>query len=257
MQKRIIITKGFEREHLIPEVGLPKNVAAVAYSSLDLFDEKLKDGYIDTIVISYSKEVMEEVLGMGLELEIVISSNLEKNARLDFERFISDIYGGKGLPKVWEIKPENFMYFLLLTGTRFRYGFGQSPSQGYLHSYVDIVNTLLYKKIAKFDMSVGSKPTFPKELLALYTTIVFTAIGGTVKYRPSSENGMHVTNEEIHNAWSVWKSLEDRTHDAIVPYGELSPEVQYLDTPYTLAINETIDEYLEICNGICLTKFSI
>jgi len=48
--------------------------------------------------------------------------------------------------------------------------------------------------------------------------------------------GQSVTEEDVHNAWSVWRTVTQPGHPALVPFDELTPDVQALDTPYVEAI---------------------
>ena len=57
----------------------------------------------------------------------------------------------------------------------------------------------------------------------------------------SASTGTPITNEEIHDAWSIWKNTVDNTHASIIPYNQLSIEIQELDAPYTDAINRAAD----------------
>lgn len=45
--------------------------------------------------------------------------------------------------------------------------------------------------------------------------------------------GQDVTAEDVHNAWAVWRSLADPTHQHLVPFDQLSAEVRELDLVYT------------------------
>lgn len=50
--------------------------------------------------------------------------------------------------------------------------------------------------------------------------------------------GPTVTNEDVHDAWSVWATEFDPANDSLVPFDELSPETQAQDKVYRDAINE-------------------
>jgi hypothetical protein len=50
--------------------------------------------------------------------------------------------------------------------------------------------------------------------------------------------GEDVTLEDVHNAWSAWRTSTRPEHPSIVPFAELSSEVQELDRPYMEAIRE-------------------
>lgn len=61
-------------------------------------------------------------------------------------------------------------------------------------------------------------------LLDLYTLLVFT-------------KGTNCTLEDIHDAWSVWCNVEDKPyHKSLIPFNELTKEVQELDRKYCEAV---------------------
>lgn len=48
--------------------------------------------------------------------------------------------------------------------------------------------------------------------------------------------GERVTGRDIHDAWSVWMSTVNPTHDAIRPYSDLDVATQREDEPYVRAV---------------------
>ena len=50
--------------------------------------------------------------------------------------------------------------------------------------------------------------------------------------------GEDVTNKDVHDAWSAWRTASFPDHRSIVPYEELAPAVQQLDSPYAEAIQK-------------------
>lgn len=48
--------------------------------------------------------------------------------------------------------------------------------------------------------------------------------------------GERTTNRMVHDAWSAWRAATRPDHRSLVPFEQLSPEVQELDTPYRDAI---------------------
>lgn len=62
----------------------------------------------------------------------------------------------------------------------------------------------------------------------------------------SASTGTQITNEEIHDAWSIWKNTVDKSHVSIIPYNQLSIEIQELDAPYTDAVNRAADRIREL-----------
>lgn len=66
-------------------------------------------------------------------------------------------------------------------------------------------------------------PECDNVLLDLYTLLGLTL-------------GTEVTEQDVHDAWSVWKNPVDPNHRSLVPFEQLSREVQDLDTKYVEAI---------------------
>ncbi len=48
--------------------------------------------------------------------------------------------------------------------------------------------------------------------------------------------GEKTSLEDVHDAWALWRLRTRPDHPSIVPFEELSPEVQELDWPYADAI---------------------
>lgn len=48
--------------------------------------------------------------------------------------------------------------------------------------------------------------------------------------------GKDVTEEDVHDAWSLWMLAEDGDHDSIKPYQELDPATRREDRPFVEAI---------------------
>lgn len=62
-------------------------------------------------------------------------------------------------------------------------------------------------------------------LLDLYTVLVLI-------------RGESTTLEHVHDAWSVWMSRTRPDHRSIIPFDELTTEVQEMDRKYAEAIQE-------------------
>ena len=69
-----------------------------------------------------------------------------------------------------------------------------------------------------------------EDLLDVYALLVFTV-------------GKDCTNEQIHDAWSVWQTRKDPSHRSLIPFKELTKEVQDLDTEYRDAVIEVSNTY--------------
>lgn len=50
--------------------------------------------------------------------------------------------------------------------------------------------------------------------------------------------GIETTAKDVHDAWSVWMSAKDPSHESLVPYERLAPAVQAEDDPFVRAIRE-------------------
>jgi hypothetical protein len=65
----------------------------------------------------------------------------------------------------------------------------------------------------------------PAELLRLYALLVLV-------------RGRAADREDVHDAWSAWRTATKPDHAALIPFDQLTPEVQALDDPYVAAIRE-------------------
>lgn len=66
----------------------------------------------------------------------------------------------------------------------------------------------------------------PTEYMPLYRIYALLAL----------TSGVFTTNENIHDAWSVWQLSIDPEHRSLKPFSELTHEVQMLDTLYRDAV---------------------
>jgi len=66
-------------------------------------------------------------------------------------------------------------------------------------------------------------PNLDPELAKLYTLLVLV-------------KGVQVTLKDVHDAWAVWKNDINYNHASLVPFEDLSEDVQKLDAPYAQAI---------------------
>lgn len=48
--------------------------------------------------------------------------------------------------------------------------------------------------------------------------------------------GKDCTSEDVHNAWSVWQNKTRPNHPSLIPFCELTKEIQELDDKYRDAI---------------------
>lgn len=55
--------------------------------------------------------------------------------------------------------------------------------------------------------------------------------------------GVNTTLQNVHDAWSAWAINRRPDHKSLVPFKELSPEVQELDRKYRDAIVRVSERY--------------
>lgn len=54
--------------------------------------------------------------------------------------------------------------------------------------------------------------------------------------------GAGTTLADVHDAWSLWRMVTRPDHPSIVPFADLTPEVQEMDRPYMEAIHKIAKE---------------
>ena len=62
-------------------------------------------------------------------------------------------------------------------------------------------------------------PGLPDRLTDLYALLCLT-------------RGVNTTLRDVHDAWAIWRHQARPDHPAIVPFDELTPDVQELDRKY-------------------------
>lgn len=76
-------------------------------------------------------------------------------------------------------------------------------------------------------------PGTSRELLDLYTLVALV-------------KGEDATHEDVHHAWALWTRTREPGHRYMLPFDELSPEVQELDAPYLEAIRAVAAKTKEV-----------
>lgn len=88
-------------------------------------------------------------------------------------------------------------------------------------NYID----LLAWEIAKRSEGESFRPTeWDMPLYRIYAVLART-------------KGTATTLEDVHDAWSAWCAQDRPEHPSIVPFSELTPDVQAMDQPYVDAIH--------------------
>lgn len=75
-------------------------------------------------------------------------------------------------------------------------------------------------------------PGLDPELIRLYTLLVLV-------------KGMNTRLEDVHDAWAIWCNGTRPSHPSLVPFDELSAEVQSYDRPYRDVIVQLTREYID------------
>jgi len=52
--------------------------------------------------------------------------------------------------------------------------------------------------------------------------------------------GADVAREDVHDAWVAWMTARGERHESMVPFDDLSPEIQAEDGPFLLAIRRAV-----------------
>lgn len=78
---------------------------------------------------------------------------------------------------------------------------------------------------------MSKKIDVESDLLDLYVLLVLTS-------------GIDTGLIDVHDAWAVWKNKTNPSHKSLIPFSELTPEVQELDREYADAICETAREIM-------------
>lgn len=99
-----------------------------------------------------------------------------------------------------------------------------------------LVDSYVHAAYEKVDMSFRKEGSvLSPSFVPFYTQLVLTALSAD----------MNVTEEMVHDAWSIAMIQKDPMHShlSMIPFGYLTCEVQYLDTPYVEKLNEVLDYF--------------
>lgn len=78
---------------------------------------------------------------------------------------------------------------------------------------------------------LSKKIDIESDLLDLYVLLVLTS-------------GIDTELIDVHDAWAIWRNKTNPSHKSIIPFSELTPEVQGLDREYAEAIRSTAAEIM-------------
>lgn len=81
------------------------------------------------------------------------------------------------------------------------------------------------------DLVRTEKPDLEPELARLYALLVLIT-------------GADTSLEDVHDAWSIWKTATDPEHRSLVPFSGLSANVQELDREYQHVIESAHERML-------------
>ena len=92
-------------------------------------------------------------------------------------------------------------------------------------NYIDRIAYRIHEELEPY--KIMNADDFP--LYRLYALLLLT-------------KGVNVTLEDVHNAWSVWTITRNPQHPSLKEFCYLTPEVQELDRPYTMAIRKVAEQ---------------
>lgn len=75
----------------------------------------------------------------------------------------------------------------------------------------------------------AASPGLDPDLAQLYALLALTL-------------GADTTLCDVHEAWAVWRNASNPRHPSLVPFDELSADVQELDREYMIAIHKAAPE---------------
>jgi hypothetical protein len=80
------------------------------------------------------------------------------------------------------------------------------------------------------DLVARELPGLPAELVGLYVLLALT-------------RGTETTLRDVHDAWAVWRNETRPDHKSLIPFGELTFEVQELDRKYVEGIHRAVEGF--------------
>lgn len=101
--------------------------------------------------------------------------------------------------------------------------------RGVIKRRVREYNIMSVNYVQEVRRRLSEKIDVEMDLLSLYALLVFT-------------RGDMCTNEDIHDAWAIWRDRTNPEHKSLIPFEELSQEVKDLDIEYCEAVREVARE---------------
>lgn len=149
------------------------------------------------------------------------------NLREYYDSTLSKYSNRKDVKSIVFKVPYYLSDYLLFTGVVLE------ENKGHKVTYAERTSMLIFEIFEK---------KLSKIYMPFYTQLVLTAVVG----------GFKLTNEMIHDAWSMATITETDCayHKSLLPYDVLSKETQDLDTYYTKKLNEIVSYLLTLKNTI-------
>lgn len=232
-------------EHLSNEEfkSLPNRVIKDGWFERYMKDwcEVIDSGKYDIVTGWLQEDCVNYLVNKGYELEIVLvdvgnneevykersisrgnSQRYWDNLRGYYDSTLSKYLTRSDVKCVVFKQPYYLSDYLLFTGTMLE------DSEGHKVTYVERVENIIFETFDK---------ELPKMYIPFYAQLVLTAVAGKFE----------ITNEMVHDAWAMATIFETNYayHKSLLPYSELTKEVQDLDTIYTEKLNE-VASYLSI-----------
>lgn len=140
--------------------------------------------------------------------------------------------------KTWVFKEPIFLSdFLIFTGSHLvrDMKFGNSGVKNYAVRVHDMIGEKLN--------------SLTQMQRTLYTNLVLS----NLEFSLSDKKYVPITDRQVHDAWVLAESYRKPFHDSCIPFYKLSDEIKQLDTPYTNALNEVLQDVYRIVTGIALS----
>ena len=219
----------------------------------DWFERYMKDwcevidsGKYDVVTGWLQDDCVDYLVNKGYELEIVlvdVGDNEEvykersisrgnsqlywNNLRSYYDSTLSEYLTKSDVKCIIFKQPYYLSDYLLFTGTMLE------NCVGHKVTYVERLSKMIFET---FDEEL------PKMYIPFYAQLVLTAVVGKFE----------ITNEMVHDAWAMATAFKTNFdyHKSLLPYTNLSKDVQDLDTIYTEKLNNIVCYLTELDNMI-------
>ena len=111
----------------------------------------------------------------------------------------------------------------------------------FLNKSTRLGDTYIHKVVEKIGSEFSTEYSSLSDIFVpFYAQLILTALSLNVE----------ITAEMVHDAWAVARYNKDDAdiHKSMIPFSNLSKEVQYLDNPYVEKLNEVLNYFRGLRN---------